>query len=326
MKTIKFIFYLFILTTCQKGKTTFFIKNSWETYKDRKIVLDTTTLNYINQKYDLKDLPIIKFNYLPVSVILTNKNKTYGIKKIIPYIEIIKDTFSIPVLIIGIDMYRGPENFKVLIYDSLPLRYIDLVTNTKNFDMIKKVSLPYNRSFTYGKFKIKELKNKKTWFSGISILKKDFEILLNKFHPKGVWILIRKSDFTLFLYKNNKLLKKFKVSIGKNEGDKQKVGDMRTPEGFFYITQIQDSHTWVHDFKDGKGPIKGAYGPWFLRLYTDTDATFSEKRWTGIGIHGTHDPSSIGMRNSEGCIRLKNEDILILHSYVKRGTSVFIVK
>jgi lipoprotein-anchoring transpeptidase ErfK/SrfK len=104
-----------------------------------------------------------------------------------------------------------------------------------------------------------------------------------------------------------------------------KVGDMRTPEGNFYIEEIQDSRAWVHDFQDGKGPIRGAYGPWFLRLGTGADRTRSGKAWSGIAIHGTHDPDSIGALATEGCVRMHGADIEELKKLVKVGTPVSIV-
>ncbi len=135
-------------------------------------------------------------------------------------------------------------------------------------------------------------------------------------------IVVRKNKFKLYLYKGNCLIKTYPIAIGKNPGDKREVGDCRTPEGDFYINSIEDSSSWVHDFGDGKGPIKGAYGPWFLRLYTGADRTKSGKAWEGIGIHGTHDPTSIGKMASEGCIRMRNEDIMELKEKVKIGTPV----
>ncbi len=138
-------------------------------------------------------------------------------------------------------------------------------------------------------------------------------------------VIIEKHKFELRLYKGNKVIKKYPVAIGKNPGDKQRVGDMRTPEGNFYISNIHDSRKWIYDFKDGKGPVKGAYGPYFLRLYTGAERTKSGKAWKGIGIHGTHDPASIGTMASEGCIRMHNEDLLELKKYVKIGTPVIIL-
>lgn len=109
----------------------------------------------------------------------------------------------------------------------------------------------------------------------------------------------------------------FGISCGKGFGNKQEKGDNRTPEGIFRIQDIQDSSNWKHDFGDGKGEISGAYGPWFIRLCTDPHK--------GIGIHGTHAPHSIGTRATEGCIRLKNEDVEKLKEMVYCGLNVVVL-
>ena len=129
-------------------------------------------------------------------------------------------------------------------------------------------------------------------------------------------VFINKSDYTLTLFDGNDPVKVYPIAVGKNPGDKQRVGDNRTPVGKFKVVSIENSSKWTHDFRDGKGKIKGAYGPWFLRL----DA----KGWKGIGIHGTHDPDSIGTDATEGCIRLRNEDIADLRQYAKTGMPVII--
>lgn len=129
-------------------------------------------------------------------------------------------------------------------------------------------------------------------------------------------ISIDKGDFTLKLLGNGKLLHTFPIATGKNSGDKQRVGDMRTPNGDFVIDDICEASSWPHDFGDGKGVIPNAYGPWFLSIETPG--------WTGIGIHGTHDPASIGTMASEGCLRMYNEDVALLKKFVKMGTKVHI--
>ena len=130
-------------------------------------------------------------------------------------------------------------------------------------------------------------------------------------------ILVSKSKYTLSLFKGNDLVKEYPIAVGKNPGDKRRVGDHRTPTGDFKIVSIEDASNWKHDFGDGKGKIAGAYGPWFLRL----DA----KGWKGIGIHGTHDPDSRGTMATEGCIRLSNEDIAELkEKYAYRNMPVTI--
>ena len=130
-------------------------------------------------------------------------------------------------------------------------------------------------------------------------------------------IVISKESMTLKLYdKNGKVIYNFPVAVGKNYGNKQKVGDMKTPEGTFSISEICPASTWTHDFKDGKGQIAGAYGDWFIRLLTPPH--------TGIGIHGTHAPESIGTRATEGCIRLNNQNLNKLKPLVFKGMKVII--
>lgn len=135
-------------------------------------------------------------------------------------------------------------------------------------------------------------------------------------NPKGLWVRILKNKFQLHLMDGDKTLHVYPIAVGKNMGNKQKTGDLRTPEGKFSVQQIQNATAWTHDFRDGKGVIAGAYGPWFIRLKTAP--------WSGIGIHGTHDPSSIGTRASEGCIRMHNSDLEALKKRIKQGTAVVI--
>lgn len=97
----------------------------------------------------------------------------------------------------------------------------------------------------------------------------------------------------------------YPVCVGLAKGQKQKKGDMRTPESSFEkpftIIQITDASKWTHDFGDGRGEIL-SYGNWFMRLKTPG--------FSGIGIHGsTNNESSVPGRGSEGCIRLRNDDL-----------------
>ena len=133
---------------------------------------------------------------------------------------------------------------------------------------------------------------------------------------KDYWIQIDKGSYTLSLYKGQDVVKTYSIAVGKNPGNKQAIGDHRTPVGNFRVISIEDASKWKHDFGDGKGKIDGAYGPWFIRL----DAG----GWKGIGIHGTHDPDSRGTMATEGCIRLSNEEIQDLKRYAYRNMRVVI--
>ena len=134
--------------------------------------------------------------------------------------------------------------------------------------------------------------------------------------PSGAWIKIIKSEHRLYVMDGDSAIKSYPIAVGTNLGQKQQPGDRRTPEGDFEVQQVQNASSWTHDFKDGKGVIQGAYGPWFIRLKTP---------WSGIGIHGTHDPNSIGNNVTEGCIRLHNSDLMELKSsYIRTGMKVVI--
>ena len=118
------------------------------------------------------------------------------------------------------------------------------------------------------------------------------------------------------------LLAQYPVCVGKNYGQKTRVGDMKTPEctfaNPFTIKQIQDASNWYYDFHDGRGSIL-AYGNWFMRLETGFD---------GIGIHGsTNNENTVPGRGSTGCIRMRNEDLDELkENYAFVGMKVVILK
>ena len=131
------------------------------------------------------------------------------------------------------------------------------------------------------------------------------------------FVVISKQKLTLSVYDYKGDEKcTFPIACGKNWGDKNQVGDMKTPEGVFHVSEIQNAENWSHDFKDEKGEIAGAYGPFFIRLDVPSHS--------GIGIHGTHDNNSLGTRATEGCIRLQNENVLKLVELIHAGTTVVI--
>jgi lipoprotein-anchoring transpeptidase ErfK/SrfK len=141
------------------------------------------------------------------------------------------------------------------------------------------------------------------------------------------FIVIDKPALELSVYEDQQgdtvLLARYPVCVGKNHGQKEKSGDMKTPEctfaNPFSITEIVSAANWTHDFGDGRGAIL-ADGNWFMRLKTPGHK--------GIGIHGsTNNEGSVPGRGSEGCIRLRNEDLDILkETYAFVGMKVVILK
>ena len=152
--------------------------------------------------------------------------------------------------------------------------------------------------------------------------KKEQALIKQNADQKKYSIYIKKSAFTLYLLDDKKnVIRAYDCTLGKNPGQKQKRGDMKTPTGTFLVDEICDARSWTHDFGDGKGEIKGAYGPWFISINTDE---MSKGAWGGIGIHGTHKPNVMRARDSEGCIRLQNQNVEELKQYVRVGTKVVI--
>lgn len=146
----------------------------------------------------------------------------------------------------------------------------------------------------------------------------DLKTVMSYYQPDMTrgFIFISKTDMTLTLVDSlGRAVATYPMACGRNIGPKTVKGDNKTPEGYFLLQNIHESSSWGHDFHDGKGFIRNAYGPYFLRLQTG---------FNGIGIHGTHAPESIGTRASEGCIRLENNNVAALRQKVKLGMPVII--
>ena len=142
----------------------------------------------------------------------------------------------------------------------------------------------------------------------------------------GFHIRIDKSEHKLSLFQDGLLLKSFTTAVGRGTGDKLIQSQWMTPEGNFYISNIHDASKWTFSYGN---QVESAYGPWFLRLVTGKNETFSGKSWTGIGIHGTSRPQELGTHASHGCIRVSNDNIMEIKSLIEgqfnAGERIFVV-
>ncbi|MDR2423729.1 MAG: L,D-transpeptidase [Prevotellaceae bacterium] len=129
-------------------------------------------------------------------------------------------------------------------------------------------------------------------------------------------ILASKQDMKLRMINcNDTVTLTLPMATGKNPGNKTRSGDKKTPEGIFTVYAIHDASDWDYDFNDGKGRIKGTYGKYFVRF----------KEHYHIGIHGTHLPHTLGMRATEGCLRLHNNDIDRIVPMISRSKTLIVV-
>ncbi len=152
------------------------------------------------------------------------------------------------------------------------------------------------------------------------------QVYQKKVNKDRCFIVISKREYRLYVYEANKgdttLVAHFPVCYAKYPEAKQASGDMRTPESTmaapFRISQIQNASDWHHDFGDGRGSIR-SYGDWFMRLETPG--------FKGIGIHGsTNNAASVPGRDSEGCIRLRDADLIQLHDLFAQVDQPVIIK
>ncbi|MFW5893675.1 MAG: L,D-transpeptidase family protein [Verrucomicrobiota bacterium] len=124
-------------------------------------------------------------------------------------------------------------------------------------------------------------------------------------------ILVVKEAFALLLRDGDEVFKLYETGIGRQN---------RTPTGTFKVTSKQKEPAWT---PPGKiipyGDPENVLGTRWLGL-TPTDETDPNLR--GYGIHGTWEPETVGTAASEGCVRMRNEEVNELFDLVPMGTAV----
>jgi len=127
----------------------------------------------------------------------------------------------------------------------------------------------------------------------------------------NVTVLVDKSDYTLTLLLDGRFIKQYPVGTGKSD---------KTPVGKFIVDNKLINPVWyspdgIYQFGDPNNILGTRW------------IGFEDKKGLyGYGIHGTTDPDTIGKEMSNGCIRLRNEDVEDLFDYVKAKMTVVIQK
>lgn len=122
----------------------------------------------------------------------------------------------------------------------------------------------------------------------------------------GNWsIKVSKSHFLLSLYLDDKLYRIYNVCVGRQD---------RTPVGTFIINQKQMNPSWT---SNGEvipfGDERNVLGTRWLGLEASGDTDSGLK---GYGIHGTTEPDTIGTAASDGCVRMRNEEVEELFDFI----------
>lgn len=125
-------------------------------------------------------------------------------------------------------------------------------------------------------------------------------------------IRVSKSENWLLVTMNGKFFKRYTVGTGQYN---------RTPVGTFKITDKIKEPSWWKDNKEIPfGNAENILGTRWMAL----SATGSTPPAKGYGIHGTWDNSSLGQQSSAGCVRMSNDDVEELFTYIPEGTAVII--
>jgi murein L,D-transpeptidase YafK len=159
-------------------------------------------------------------------------------------------------------------------------------------------------------------------------------------------LVIWKSQYTVTLYKGETPVKTYRAVFGKGyqDGDKQRMGDRRTPEGEFYICTMNHSKRFYKfmglsypgmkhaDYGLQSGTISLAEYAMIRKAIEERLTPPWETRLGGaVGIHGrTLDAGNaqrqyVGTNWTDGCIALDNADIDEIYNVVSLGTPVTIL-
>ena len=161
-----------------------------------------------------------------------------------------------------------------------------------------------------------------------------------------VKLVIQKSRYTTILYKGETPVKTYQAVFGKGygDGDKQRMGDRRTPEGDFYICTMNHSKRFYKfmglsypGLKHAEEGLRsGMIAPEEYAMIKKAIEERSSPPWEtrlggAVGIHGRTvgagdaRPRSGDINWTDGCIALDNADIDEIYRVVSLGTPVTIL-
>ena len=135
-------------------------------------------------------------------------------------------------------------------------------------------------------------------------------------------LVVDKSKNRLYVYRNSgpalppQLIDDFYIVLGKKVGDKLTEGDLKTPNGVYFVTSF---------LPDAKLPPLYGSGAFPVNYPNEYDRRL-HKTGSGIWLHGTD--KSLYSRpplDSEGCVVLTNHEFDLIGQYVEVGRTPIII-
>lgn len=123
-------------------------------------------------------------------------------------------------------------------------------------------------------------------------------------------VVLRLEERRVYLYSGEMLVSSYPVAVGTDETP--------TPQGEFSVGQMIVNPAWQ--------------SPWTGEVHEPGPDSALGVRWIGFaesdagsfGFHGTPTLDSIGTAASNGCVRMRNEDVVALYASVSVGTPVIV--
>lgn len=147
-------------------------------------------------------------------------------------------------------------------------------------------------------------------------------------------IVVKKSERKLYLYRNDSLLKIYKIALGLNPvGPKEKRGDYKTPEGEYYICSKNDHSqfylslgiSYPNTFNAEQGLKAGLLSN---AQYQQIQTAIAHKRKPPMNTRLGGDIMIHGFGTVRdwtwGCIAMENADVKELFTIIPIGTVVII--
>ena len=128
--------------------------------------------------------------------------------------------------------------------------------------------------------------------------------------PANSKVVLRLQDRRVYLYSSEMLVSSYPVAVGTDETP--------TPQGEFSVGNMVVNPVWQ--------------SPWTGEVHQPGPDSALGVRWIGFadseagsfGFHGTPTLDSIGTAASNGCVRMRNEDVTALFAAVMVGTPVIV--
>jgi len=148
--------------------------------------------------------------------------------------------------------------------------------------------------------------------------------LLLSENPDLTFLLVDKKDCQISVYRGYpkwEMTAAYPCTTGKVPGDKFKEGDLKTPTGIYWFTDVWSEKDLIGMYGPKEAKPYGA-GAFPLNYPNLMDRLFHNKTGYGIWLHGTEGDQPIP---TEGCVSVSNENFLEIAQYIQLPNTMILI-